>query len=68
MRPYPEPPAVPLPALSDEAAVEILDFLQDVLTIFESHYGTQIRRYYEDHSRHNIIQFDLNLPTKDPPF
>lgn len=67
MRRYPEPPAVPLPALSDEAAVEILDFLQEVLTVFDSHYGVQIRRYYEERSRNNIIQSSLDLHAKDPP-
>lgn len=68
MRHYPEPPAVPLPTLSDEAAVEILDFLQDVLTVFESHYGAQIRRYYDERSRHNLIQHSLDFHVKDPPF
>ena len=57
-----------LPPLSDEAVVEIHDFLHDVLTVFESRYGDQIRRYYDDRSQHNLIETDPNLPTDDPPF
>ena len=57
-----------LPPLSDEAVVEIHDFLHDVLTVFESRYGDQIHRYYDDRSQHNIIEPDRNLTADDPPF
>ena len=57
-----------LPSLSDEAVVEIHDFLHDVLTVFESRYGDQIHRYYDDRSQHNLIETDRNLPDDDPPF
>jgi hypothetical protein len=57
-----------LPPLSDEAVVEILDFLHNVLTVFESRYGDQIHRYYDDRSQHNLIETDRNLPVDDPPF
>lgn len=57
-----------LPALSDEAAVEILDFLHAVLSAFESRYSAQVRRYYDDRSRHNLIEPDRNLTADDPPF
>ena len=57
-----------LPPLSDEAAVEILDFLHAVLSAFESRYSAQVRRYYDDRSRHNLIEPDRNLTTDDPPF
>ena len=59
---------VPLRPLSDEAAVEILDFLQVFTTDFESRYGDQIRRYYDDRSRHNIVQSTPTNTTDDPPF
>ncbi|MEO6624002.1 MAG: hypothetical protein ABIN37_04110 [Burkholderiaceae bacterium] len=39
--------AVPLPQLSDEAAVEILDFLGALFQRFETHYANQIYRYYQ---------------------
>ena len=57
-----------LPPLSDEAVVEIYDFLHDVLTEFESRYGDQIHRYYHDRSQHNLIGTDPSLPVDDPPF
>ena len=57
-----------LPPLSDEAVVEIHDFLHDVLAVFESRYGYQIHRYYDDRSQHNLIETDRNLPLDDPPF
>jgi hypothetical protein len=59
---------IPLRPLSDEAAVEILDFLQVFMTDFENRYGNQIRRYYDERSRHNIIQDSPSEPTDDPPF
>ena len=57
-----------LPPLSDEAAVEILDFLHTVLSAFESRYSAQLRRYYDDQSRHNLIEPDRNVTADDPPF
>jgi hypothetical protein len=57
-----------LPPLSDEAAVEILDFLHAVLNAFESRYSAQLRRYYDDRSRHNLIEPDRNVTADDPPF
>lgn len=59
---------IPLRPLSDEAAVEILDFLQVFMTDFETRYGNQIRRYYDQRSRDNIIQEYPSEPTDDPPF
>lgn len=38
---------IPLRPISDEAAVEILDFLQVFTTEFEIRYGEQISRYYD---------------------
>jgi len=59
---------IPLRPLSDEAAVEILDFLQVFTTDFEIRYGRQIRRYYNDRSRHNIVQDHPFAASGDPPF
>ena len=42
---------IPLPQLSDEAAVEILDYLEAMFQIFEISYAKQIARYYEANSR-----------------
>lgn len=60
--------SISLPSLSDEAVVEVLDFLLDFLRLFESHYGSQIHRHYQDRSYHNRIQPDLPLQTDEPPF
>lgn len=43
-----------LPRLSDQAAVSILEFLEQVHACFESRYGDQIRRYYDERSEHNL--------------
>lgn len=59
---------IPLRPLSDEAAVEILDFLQVFTTDFEIRYGGQIRRYYDDRSHHNIVQDNPFAASGDPPF
>jgi hypothetical protein len=61
-------PCIQLPKLSDKAAVEILDFLQVVTNDFENRYSNQIRRYYDERSRHNIIQGNLFKDTDDPSF
>ena len=63
--PLPEPR---LPPLCDHCAVEILDFLYGLITVFESRYGDQIRRYYDERSRHNLIQPEQDQPADDPPF
>lgn len=60
--------AVPLPSLSDEAAVEIYLFIEHVFLMFESRYGDQIRRHFEDISEHNLIGPEFDSPMDDPPF
>ena len=47
MRPDSTPVKICLPPISDEAVVEIHDFLNNFLRLFESHYGAQIHRFYE---------------------
>ena len=37
------------PQLSDEAAAEMLSFLQEFSNAFEIQYFTQLRRYYQSH-------------------
>jgi len=59
---------IPLRTISDEAAVEILDFLQVFTTEFEIRYGDQISRYYDERSRHNIVRSSPCVATDDPPF
>ena len=59
---------ITLRPLSDEAAVEILDFLQVFTTDFENRYNGQIRRYYEQRSRLNLVQINPSVTAVDPPF
>ena len=59
---------ISLGPLSDEAAVEILDFLQVFMTDFENRYALQIRRYYNQRSRHNLVQTGQPVGNDDPPF
>ena len=49
---------IPLPRLSDDAVVQIHDFIYHVLDLFEARYGDQIHRYYDERSAHNMIQSD----------
>jgi len=59
------------PQLDDEAVVEIHGFLEDVLHRFESRYGAQLRRFYDDRDQRNLAQYKLNLDhasDNDSPF
>ena len=60
--------AIPLPMLSDEAAVEILHFLEATFQIFEARYAHQIQRYYDSIAEHNIVQYTPSATADDPPF
>ena len=59
---------IPLPMLSDEAAVEILNFLEVTFQIIETRYAHQIHRYYDSISQHNIVKCTPQKNTNDPPF
>jgi hypothetical protein len=59
---------ITLRPLSDEAAVEILDFLQVFITDFENRYAGQIHRYYEQHKQQNCGRINPSGETDDPPF
>jgi len=59
---------IPLPRLSDDAVVQIHDFIAHLLDLFEARYGDQIHRYYDDRSAHNMIRTEPSPSTDDPPF
>lgn len=66
---HPKPQgSVPLPRLSDEAAVELYLFVEHLFLLIESRYGQQIRRHFDDRDRHNLIGPGLDSPSHDPPF
>ena len=54
------------PPLSDQAAVDLLDFLHDLVACFESRYLDQIHRFYEERSEHNLRQPAPQFPDDDP--
>ncbi len=39
---------IPLPRLGEDAVIQIHDFLHHVLDLFETRYGDQIDRFYQD--------------------
>ena len=59
---------IPMPRLSDNAVVQIHDFIGHFLDLFEARYGDQIHRYYDDRSAHNMIGPDPKHSINDPPF
>ena len=59
---------IPTPRLSDDAVVQIHDFIQHALDLFEARYGDQIHRFYEDLGGDSLIDFDSVLSPDDPPF
>ena len=41
------PKQIKMPILSDEAVIQIQDFLHLALDIFEDHYADQLERFYQ---------------------
>jgi len=60
--------AIPMPRLSDDAVVQIHDFIGHFLDLFEARYGDQIHRYDEDRSANHIVGAELVPDVDDPPF
>ena len=59
---------IPMPRLSDDAVVQIHNFIAHVLDLFEARYGDQIHRYYDDRSAHNRVGPEPMHSVDDPPF
>lgn len=53
---------IEMPVLSDEAVIQIQDFLHLALDIFEDHYSQQIERFYQ-----SIWQESPELDLGDSP-
>ena len=63
-----DPADIPMPGLSDDAVVQIHNFIEHFLDLFEARYGDQIHRYYEDRSAHNLVGSEPVPDLDDPPF
>jgi hypothetical protein len=59
---------LPMPRLSDDAVVQIHDFLHHVLDLFEARYGDQIDLFYESLCDDCCFEHDGAAPGVDPPF
>ena len=59
---------IPMPRLSDDAVMQIHDFIGHFLDVFEARYGDQIHRYYEERSAHAVVSTELTPDIDDPPF
>ena len=62
------PSRIALPTLSDQAAVDILEFLYAAIECFESSYYVQLRRYHDERSRYNRRRPEPPLGDDDVPF
>ena len=61
--------AIPMPMLSDDAVVQIHDFIHHVLDLFEARYGDQLHRFYQDLcSSDDFLEPSANLDLFDQPF
>ncbi|NNM69672.1 MAG: hypothetical protein HKM00_06890 [Gallionella sp.] len=58
-----------LPHLSDEAAVEVLDFLHELVFRFEAHYCGQIHLHYaQQEQAQRLSQVAAGVKFSEPPF
>ncbi len=55
------------PALCDEAASDVFDFLHELINAYENHYAHQLRRHYESSATPQIDLFE-DLENEQPPF
>ncbi len=59
---------IALPTLSDEAVVEIRNFIEHVLDQSDLHDALQVRRFYEEPAEHNMVRPTPPAAADDPPF
>ena len=57
-----------MPRLSDDAVVQIHDFIGHFLDLFEARYSDQIHRYDDDRSANNIAGQEPMPNIDAPPF
>jgi hypothetical protein len=54
------------PTLTDESAVNLLDFFNTLMNVFGGHYHYQIERYYRESVVGSMADINAKL-TDDPP-
>jgi len=59
---------IPMPRLSDDAVVQIHDFIHHVLDLFEARYGDPLRRFYEDLCGDFMFEPDTKHTEHQSPF
>jgi hypothetical protein len=53
--------------LDDQAAAQVMEFLQALTDAFERHYADQIRRYYDADDQRSAERRVI-FPASEPPF
>lgn len=59
---------LPMPRLSDDAVVQIHDFIHHVLDLFEARYEDQIHRFYDGLCSDSFLEPGSTEAGADPPF
>lgn len=60
---------IELPALSDEAAASLQNFIYGLMDAVDEHYYRQIQRYYVNASMNELIEsHPVEESPEDPPF
>lgn len=58
---------VPLPALSDEAAVEVYLLIESLFLLVERNYGDQIQRRFDSMNAREVVEAHDPQALDDPP-
>jgi hypothetical protein len=56
------------PSLTDEAALNLQDFLSSLMNAFEEHYHYQIERYYRESVFGSTMDIKVKPAEDEPPF
>lgn len=59
---------IELPALSDEAAASLQNFIYELMNAVDEHYYRQIQRHYVHASMNDLITHPIVEKSDEPPF
>ena len=57
---------VQMPILDEDAAAQVYEFLQEMIRVYESHYGAQLNAYYADAYTNDTQGDQRNLDDEIP--